>query len=63
MCHRGNPNQRIRRIIFFDDYVSACCVTDCTGMLPTPPQNEAEQDSYLEIYQYEPPVPEKENKK
>lgn len=43
---------------FFDDFVSACSVTDCTGLLPTPPRSAAEEDSYLAIYRYTPPTPE-----
>ena len=29
---------------------SVASATECTGLMPTPPENEAEEDSYNEIY-------------
>lgn len=36
------------------DYTKASSLTDCTGVVPTPPQNSAELDSYLDIYDFLP---------
>ena len=34
-----------------DDYVSnSASATECTGLMPTPPENEEEAESYNEIY-------------
>ena len=41
--------------LFLDDVVST---TECTGLIPTPPQNEAEAESYTDLYA----VPKPENK-
>lgn len=42
---------------FFDDFTTASSATDCTGLIQIPPQNEAEHDSYMDVYQYQPPKP------
>ena len=36
------------------DYLKASSATDCTGVLPTPPQTSAELDSYLDVYNFLP---------
>lgn len=36
------------------DYLKSSSVTDCTGVVPSPPQNSAELDSYLEVYNFLP---------
>ncbi len=36
------------------DYLKASSVTDCTGAVPRPPQNSAELDSYLDVYNFLP---------
>ncbi|MEY8390090.1 hypothetical protein AALA98_01755 [Lachnospiraceae bacterium 45-W7] len=36
------------------DYLKASSVTDCTGAVPRPPQDSAELDSYLEVYNFLP---------
>lgn len=36
------------------DYLKASSVMDCTGVVPRPPQNSAELDSYLEVYNFLP---------
>ena len=39
-----------------DDYVydlnNASSSTDCTGLIPTPPQSEADEESYDAIYHH-----------
>ncbi len=36
------------------DYLKASSVTDCTGVVPRPPQDSAELDSYLDVYNFLP---------
>lgn len=36
------------------DYLKASSVTDCTGAVPRPPQDSAELDSYLDVYNFLP---------
>ena len=38
---------------FFDDSdVQACSATDCTGLIPALPQDEAQMEAYETIYPY-----------
>ena len=40
------------------DYLSvAASSQDCTGLIPSAPLNDAELDSYEELYPFLPPVP------
>ena len=41
---------------FHDLTTPVCSSDDCTGLIPTPPQSDAEQESYEELYPYLPPV-------
>lgn len=34
--------------------IMACSTTDCTGLIPSLPQSEAELESYQALYPYEP---------
>ncbi|MEG0688288.1 MAG: hypothetical protein RR466_06345 [Hungatella sp.] len=43
---KGSPNEEN------DPDIQACAVTDCTGLIPTLPQSEAELESYEELYPY-----------
>lgn len=45
------------------DVTKTNSATDCTGLMPTPPQNEYELNSYLDVYEMRPSVPPKNNKK
>lgn len=39
-----------------DDYeidIQACSTTDCTGLIPSLPQSEAELESYKQLYPFE----------
>ena len=37
------------------DYLGkSCSASDCTGLIPSAPKNQAERDSYEEIYHYQP---------
>lgn len=64
MAHR--PPKHPQRTVddFFNDFDidSACSVTDCTGLLPTPPQSWDEVDNYKELINYQAPLPEEDNK-
>lgn len=46
-----------QKIIDDYDYLSnAASSGDCTGLIPSLPQNKAELDSYSELYDYLPPI-------
>jgi len=32
--------------------LNACSVTDCTGLIPSIPQSEAERESYEDLFHY-----------
>ena len=36
----------------WDVDIQACSTTDCTGLIPAPPQDEAELHHYEELYQF-----------
>ncbi len=36
------------------DYLKASSTMDCTGAVPRPPQDSAELDSYLDVYNFLP---------
>ena len=36
----------------FDTDIQSCSATDCTGLIPSLPQSEAELDSYEALYNY-----------
>ena len=38
------------------DFTRASSSMECTGLIPTPPTDEEEENSYLEIYDYSPEV-------
>lgn len=50
-------NQKI--IDDFDYLSNAASSGDCTGLIPSLPQNKAELDSYSELYDYLPPTAKK----
>ena len=37
---------------FDDSDIQACSATDCTGLIPALPQDEAEVEAYEDIYPY-----------
>lgn len=40
-----------------DDFdIQACATTDCTGLIPSLPQSEAEVEAYNELYSYLPEI-------
>lgn len=43
------------------DVTKTNSATDCTGLIPTPPQSESEFDSYMDVYEIRPSVPPEEN--
>ncbi len=36
------------------DFLTAASTTDCTGLIPSAPQNDAELDSYMNIMKFSP---------
>ena len=46
-------------IDLIDDMHSVASATECTGLYPTPPENDWEKDAYCELY----PMQSKRNKK
>ena len=34
--------------------IKACSATDCTGLIPAPPQSDAEEEAYEELYPFLP---------
>ncbi|MCI8598891.1 MAG: hypothetical protein HFJ10_10720 [Lachnospiraceae bacterium] len=50
-------NEKNKTIIEGYDYLgNSCSTTDCTGLIPSSPQSEAEYDSYEEVYHFQPKV-------
>ena len=48
---------RRQEIIDAYDYLGNSASTqDCTGLIPSAPQNNAELESYEDVYHYQPPV-------
>lgn len=39
---------------FSNSYIDTCSANDCTGLIPALPQNEAEIESYEELYNFLP---------
>lgn len=39
----------------YDYLANAASTQDCTGLIPSLPHNDAELESYENIYQYQPP--------
>lgn len=65
MCHRTKKNpktsnapadfQKNETIIEGYDYLgNSCSATDCTGLIPSAPASQAEQEAYEEVYHYQP---------
>ena len=47
-------NSAVRDDIDAYDYLGgSCSATDCTGLMPAPPKNRAEQEAYEELYPYQ----------
>lgn len=54
------PEKDVKGAALNDEYdkfelCNACSSTDCTGLIPTPPLTEEEMESYMDIYDYQPP--------
>lgn len=49
---KQKENQEI--IEGYDYLGNSCSSTDCTGLIPSAPSSKAEQDSYEEVYHYQP---------
>lgn len=53
MKETPKDNQKI--IDNYDYLGNSCSTTDCTGLIPSAPQTEAELESYESVYHFEPP--------
>ncbi len=42
------------------DYIKSGSASDCTGLIPSAPLDDAEFDSYNEVYNFLPPPPDEE---
>ena len=54
-----NDSENKSVIDTYDYLGNSCSATDCTGLIPSAPKNKAEQDSYEELYHYQPKPPAK----
>ncbi len=59
MKNNANKSDAIYGIKDTDYLASAASACDCTGLIQTPPQNKAENDSYEAVYPFLPPKPPK----
>lgn len=46
----NNPNKK--ESDSYDVDIQACSTTDCTGLIPSLPQSDAEIESYKDLYPY-----------
>lgn len=53
------PKKKKGYVSDFEVGFRSSSVYDCTGMMPTPPQNDYECNSYEEVYDFMPPDPNK----
>lgn len=51
--HTDTDNQRV--IDSYDYLANAASTQDCTGLIPSAAQSNAELESYEELYKYQPP--------
>lgn len=55
-------NKKSRTSGFEDyDYLQSAATQDCTGLMPTPATNKAEEESYEELYPFLPKIPTRED--
>lgn len=52
----SEPKENQKIIDDYDYLSNAASSGDCTGLIPSLPQNKAELDSYSELYDYLPPT-------
>lgn len=53
--HKKDPELNEEIIDSFDYLSNAASTHDCTGLIPAALQNDAQEESYQDIYQYLPP--------
>ncbi len=62
--NKSEQLQKNQELIDNYDYLkNAASSMDCTGLIPSLPQSEAELDAYNELYQYQSPLVNPENSK
>ena len=50
-----------RPIDEIEDFDTVASASECTGLIPTPPVNEAQAESYTDIYSIPQPITQKHN--
>lgn len=57
--NKFSQDQAEKNILDDYDYLgNSCSVTDCTGLIPAPPRNHAEEEAYEDLFHYQPqPAP------
>lgn len=48
----SDPKNKTVQNPFDDSDIQACSATDCTGLIPSLPQDEAEMEAYEDLYPY-----------
>ena len=48
----SDPKNKTAQSTFDDSDIQACSATDCTGLIPSLPQDEAEVEAYEDLYPY-----------
>ena len=48
----NEPENKAQEKDPFDIDIQACSTMDCTGLIPSLPQDEAEQEAYEDLYPY-----------
>lgn len=59
----GNKKKNVNEkpLVFDDDLLDTCkaaSATDCTGIIQSTPMDDAEYESYRDVYDFTPPFPE-----
>ena len=53
---KSSQTQNQEIIDSYDYLANSASTQDCTGLIPSAPQNDAELESYESVYHYHPPV-------
>lgn len=51
---KKEPERDKYGVDFSESYIDSASATDCTGLIPSLPQSDAEIESYDEVYQFLP---------
>lgn len=53
---KSSQTQNQEIIDSYDYLANSASTQDCTGLIPSAPQNDAELESYESVYHYQPPI-------